>query len=164
MIGGAIYRIGAADSLELWVGPAKLNSPNGITASADGRSLFVASDDGLSVVDVATREVHVLQAAEGVDPRAIDGIYWHNGRLIGIQGGRRNRVQRFEYDLASRRLLSAEVLEMNHPMFMQPTTGVIAGSDLYFIANSQFASFTADGKLFPSSRLFETVILRLPLN
>jgi sugar lactone lactonase YvrE len=164
MIAGAIYRIGAADSLELWLRPGTLKSPNGITASADGRSLFVTSNDGVSLIDVGTRSVHVLQPAAGVDPLAIDGIYWHNGGLIGIQGGRRNRVQRMTVDLEGRRLVSSEVLEANHPMFMNPTTGVIAGSDLYFIANSQFSSFAADGSLFPSSRLFETVILRLPLN
>lgn len=81
-----------------------------------------------------------------------------------MQGGRRNRVQQFAVDLDGGRLLSAQVLEANHPMFMNPTTGVVVGDELYFIANSQFSSFMKDGKLFPESRLFETVILRLPLN
>jgi sugar lactone lactonase YvrE len=162
MIAGSIYRIGAADSLEVFVPPGTLPNPNGITASADSRQLFVASNSGISVVDVASRRVEVLQASEGVDPLAIDGIYWFDGALIGIQGGRRNRVQRFAIDLPTRRIVSAEVLEANHPMFMNPTTGVVVGSDLYYIANSQFSSFR-QGELFPMSRLFETVVLRVPL-
>ncbi len=163
MMAGTVYRIGRADSLEQWVAPGRLTSPNGITASADGRNLFVASNEGISVVETATGSVEVLAPAEGVDPLAIDGIYWHEGSLIGIQGGRRNRVQRFTFDLPDRRITAAEVLEANHPMFMNPTTGVVAGSDLYLIANSQFGSFR-QGALFQPTRLFETVILKLPLN
>jgi sugar lactone lactonase YvrE len=163
MIAGSIYRIRATDSLEVFVPPGTLADPNGITASRDGRHLFVASDSGISVIDIASRRVEVLRPAEGVDPLAIDGIYWHNGALIGIQGGRRNRVQRFSVDLPSRRITAAAVLEANHPMFMNPTTGVVVGSDLYYIANSQFGSFTR-GQLFPMSRLFETVVLKLPLS
>lgn len=163
MLAGSVYRIGAADSLELWMGPGKLTFLNGITASADGRALFVASREGVSMIDVASRTVDVLQPAPGVDPLAIDGIYWHEGSLIGIQGGRRNRVQRFSVDLGGKRITGGEILEANHPLFMNPTTGVIAGSDLYYIANSQFSSF-ANGQLYPQTRLFETVILRLPLN
>jgi sugar lactone lactonase YvrE len=163
MMSGAIYRIGRGDSLEVWVGPRKFMDPNGLTASDDGRSLFVASNEGISVIDVATRAVSRLEPAEGIDPIGIDGLYWHKGSLIGIQGGRRNRVQRFDVDLSRRKLTSATVLEANHPMFMNPTTGVIVGNDLYYIANSQFSSFSR-GKLFPPTRLFETVILRLPLN
>ena len=163
MIGGAVYRIGAADTLELWAGKGKLTDPNGITAADDGRRLFVASDEGISVIDAASGAIDVLRPAEGVDPLAIDGLYWHRGALIGIQAGRRNRVQRFTIDVLAKAIVSAEVLEANHPMFMNPTTGVIVGSDLYYIANAQFASFRR-GELFPSSRLFETVVLRLPLN
>ena len=163
MIAGAIYRIARGDSLELWVGPRTLADPNGLTASPDGKQLFIASDSGISVVNVATRAVDILRPAEGIDPLGIDGIYWHNGALIGVQGGRRNRVQRFVIDVPGKRITSAEVLEANHPMFMNPTTGVVVGSDFFYIANSQFGSFRR-GQLFPSSRLFETVILRLPLN
>lgn len=163
MFAGSVYRIGAADTLELWIGPGRLSFPNGITGSADGRTLFVASREGITMIDVASRAVDILQAAEGVDAFSIDGIYWHDGSLIGIQSGRRNRVQKFAIDLRNKRITAGEILEANHPMFMNPTTGVIAGSDLYYIANSQFGSF-ANGQLYPQTRLFETVILRLPLN
>lgn len=37
------------------------------------------------------------------------------------------------------------------------------GDDLYVVANSQFRSFTAQGEIFGANRLFETVILRVPL-
>jgi sugar lactone lactonase YvrE len=164
MMTGSIYRIGGRDSLEVWLGAKTFTDPNGITASADGRTIFVASREGISAIDADSRDVHRLEPAAGVDPIGIDGLYVHKGALIGIQGGRRNRVQRFTVDVSNNRLVSAEVLEANHPMFMNPTTGVVVGEDLYFVANSQFSSFTSDGKLFPPSRLFETVILRLPLN
>lgn len=164
MFAGSIYKISGGDSLQLWIGPKKFTDPNGIAASPDGRTLFIASDDGISVVDVASRSARVLKTAAGIDPVGIDGLYFYKNALIGIQGGRRNRLQRFITDRDLTTIVSAEVLEANHPMFMNPTTGVVAGDNLFYIANSQFGSFTKDGKLFPEERLFETVILRLPLN
>jgi len=160
---GAIYRIGEGDSLALWLAGGKMTDPNGITMSDDGRKLFVASNEGISVVDVATRSLALLQKPDSVDMLGIDGLYWHRGSLIGIQSGRRNRVQRFRMDDARSRIVAAEVLEANHPMFMNPSTGVIVGDDLYMIANAQFRSFTASGEIFPPERMFETVILRVPL-
>jgi len=44
---------------------------------------------------------------------------------------------------------------------MNPTTGVVVGDELFYVANSQFVSVSPSGVLFPPERLFETVILRV---
>ena len=162
MFAGSVYRVAQGDSLVAWIPAGTLPTPNGITVSGDNRTLFVPTSRGIYAIDRSSRAARLLEAAEGIDPLGIDGLYWHDGSLIGIQGGRRNMVQRFAIDTGAGRITSAEVLEANHPMFMNPTTGVIAGSNLFYIANSQFRSF-ANGKPFVMTRLFETVILRLPL-
>ena len=163
MAAGAIYRVDARDSLATWLPAGTFRNPNGIALSGDGRSVFVASRAGIARIDRATRTVTPLASADSVDALGIDGLYWHRGALIGVQGGRRNRVQRFTLDDAGTRITAARVLEAHHPMFMNPTTGVLVGDTLFVVANSQFSSFTPDGQLFPMERLFETVILAVPL-
>ena len=162
MAAGAIYTVDrSGKQLALWTRPERLTDPNGITLSGDERTLFVVSDEGINAIDVATRRHTLLAVADSADVLAIDGLYWMNGSLVGIQGGRRNRVQRFTLSPDGARIAAAHVVEANHPMFMNPTTGVVVGDELYYIANSQFSSFTRDGALFPPERLFETVILRV---
>ena len=161
MTAGAIYRVDrSGERLSVWLRPEKLTDPNGIALSGDGRTLYVASREGINAIDIASRRHTLLAVADSVDVVGIDGLYWMNGALVAIQGGRRNRVQRFTLSGDGTRITAGHVVEANHPMFMNPTTGVVVGDELYYVANSQFDSFTADGRLFPPERLFETVILR----
>ena len=162
MAGGAIYTLEpSADRLTVWSKPAGLSDPNGISLSGDERTLYVASDEGINAFDVATRARTILARPDSIDVLGIDGLYSVKGALVGVQGWRRNRVQRFELSADGARITRAEVLEANHPMFMNPTTGVVVGDELYYVANSQFGSFASNGSLFPPERLFETVILRV---
>ncbi len=162
MRGAASYRLRpGAERLERWLALDGATDPNGIALSADGRTFYVAHDEGISAIDAASGERTLLPVADGVDVVGIDGLYWMEGALVGIQGGRRNRVQRFTLGEGGRSITAARVVEANHPMFMNPTTGVMVGPDLYYVANSQFGSFERDGTLFPEERLFETVILRV---
>ena len=61
--------------------------PNGIALSSDDQRLYVADSLGVVIVDLASG------ASRDVDPglrstlAGIDGLYWHNGSLIGIQNG-----------------------------------------------------------------------------
>ena len=162
MNAAAIYRLrSGGTALERWHALDAGSDPNGIALAGDERTLWVASDLGISSIDIATGTRRLLAPAEGVDVLGIDGLYGAEGALIGIQGWRRNRVQRFALSADGRSIPSATTLEAHHPMFMNPTTGVVVGRELYYIANSQFASFDAGGALYPAERLFETVVLRL---
>lgn len=164
MAAGAIYRRArSAMRLERWLNLGQGSSPNGIAIDADERYLYVAVEDGITRIEIANRTVESVIANTRVYARGIDGLYWYDGSLIAIQGGRRNRVQRFTLSKDGASIVSADVVEANHPMFMNPTTGVIVGQALFVVANSQFDSFLPDGTLFPDDRLFETVILRVPL-
>ncbi|MEZ5344817.1 MAG: SMP-30/gluconolactonase/LRE family protein [Pyrinomonadaceae bacterium] len=160
----AIYRIEhEKDELEVFLQPERFANPNGITISDDGKTLYVAHQFGVNIIDIATREMTNLRYPEDVSAKGIDGIYFYENSLIVVKPGQ-NMVRRFFLDAERKRVTHAETLEENHPMFNVPTTGVIVGSRFYYIANSQFDSFNTDGTLFPMERLFEPVILRVELS
>jgi hypothetical protein len=54
------------------------------------------------------------------------------------------------------------VLEKGHASFDEPTLGVRVGSDLYYVANSQYR-FVREGGTLDLDRLQLPVILRAPL-
>ena len=55
------------------------------------------------------------------------------------------------------------MLESRNPLFAIPTTGVIVGSDFYYIANSRLDQLSPDGRLRPNARLEPVVVLKAPL-
>lgn len=160
----AIYRITTErDELELFAKPENFTEPNGLALSADGRTLFVATDEGVSAIDVTSKARHQLTAPADVSLKGIDGLYVYRGSLIAVHPGRR-MVRRYFLDDALKSVTRAETLEANHPMMNVPTTGVIVGDQFYYVANAQFGSFEKDGALFPLERLFEPVILKVNLS
>jgi sugar lactone lactonase YvrE len=163
MAGGALYRLRqGARALETIAAPGSLTDPNGIAAAPDEASFYVAHRGAIVRVRASDGSVSPLAHPDSVAVGGIDGLYVHDGSLIAVQSGRR-RVVRFPLDAGGDRVNGIEVLEANHPIFMNPTTGVVVGDDFYYIANSQFDSFDADGRLFPLERLYEVVVLRVPL-
>ena len=57
------------------------------------------------------------------------------------------RVVRFSLGKDNLRLTQAETLEANHADFNEPTLGVLAGEDFYFIANSQCEMVNEKGEV-----------------
>jgi sugar lactone lactonase YvrE len=163
MLAGAVYRVSRSDSLELWSRSELLQRPNGIALSSDQRTLFVAVSGGIVAMDTRDRAAVRLTAADGMRVAGIDGLYAVAGGLVTVQGGSQNLVQFLALDSARMAITSARTLEAHHPMMMNPTTGVIVGGEIFVIANSQFSSFESDGRLYPPARLFETVVLGIPL-
>ena len=157
----AIYTIPHdTQTLELFARPEGFSFPNGIDITDDGQTLLVAHGEGLSAFEVATGTQRAVQY-DGTWGDS-DGLYYYDSSVVVVESNER-RVRRYFLDGALERVTRAEVLEANHPMFNSPTTGVLVEDTLYYIANAQFGSFDEDGSLFPLERLFEVVVLRLPL-
>jgi hypothetical protein len=86
------------------------------------------------------------------------------GSLIAIQNGiTPHRVVRFDLNPALDRVLGAKILEMNNALFDEPTLGTLTEKGFFYVANSQWSRFEKDGRIFPSNRLAEPVILKLEL-
>ena len=160
----AIYKIGYdTDKLEVFL-PFKFPaSPNGITISDDNKKLFVAHRFGVNIVDIATKTMTNLRYPEDVSAKGIDGLYFYKNSLIVVKPSQK-MVRRFYLDDEQKKVTHAETLEAHHPMFNNPTTGVIIGNGFYYIANAQFGSFNKDGSLFSIDKLFQPVILRVELS
>ena len=160
----AIYTIQKnKDVLELFLAPLELKYPNGITISDNGKSLFVAHSEGIGRIDIISKKWTALQNPNNIKiarMESIDGIYFYKNTLIAIQPGI-NTVQQFFLDEKLNTITGSRLLEVNHPMMDNPTTGVLTNNQLYYIANAQFGSFDKDGKLFPMEQLYEPAILKV---
>ena len=122
-----------------------LMHPNGIALADDDHSLFVADDLGVVSIDLADRTSHDLIPGPRSTLAGIDGLYWHNGSLVGVQNGIGSpRVATFRLSKDGSRVVQASVLENRSAFTVLPTTGAIRGNDFYFIANSQIDNLNGD--------------------
>lgn len=157
----AIYRITDKDKkLELFLKTEGLTGINGITLTPDERTLFVAGNEGVGIIDIASRKMRMLTAPEGEPMGAIDGLYYYRESLLAIRG---NSVNRYRLDETLTRVVLTEVIEANHPLMAVPTTGVIVGDEFYYVANAQFDFVNRDGSLM-TDKLSEPAILKLKLH
>jgi sugar lactone lactonase YvrE len=140
-------------------------SAQGLALTPDERTLYVADyARGILRVDPARRTVSLLETADSVSALGVDGLYFHEGGLVGIQNGvAPHRVVRFTLGPGGDRVSRTQVLERAHPRHHEPTLGVLVDDRLYYIANSQWDRFGEDGGVADPESLEPTVVLRLPL-
>lgn len=153
------------DRLEKVITLDPIKYPNGLTLSDDESNLYIAHSGGISIIDLATKNMNTVRVPESAKisgKESIDGLYFHHNSLVGIQPGI-NMVQRLSLDQTGSEIIKSEALEINHPMMNNPTTGVLIKDELYYISNAQFRSFNEDGTLFPEEKLYEVCILKLHL-
>jgi sugar lactone lactonase YvrE len=159
----SVLRPGAA-SFDTAVAPGRLVSAQGLAPSPDGRFLFVA-DYALGVfrLDLANGDLLAMPAPEDLLLTGIDGLVMAGDSLVAIQNGfEPHRVVRLRLAPDRASITSADVLARAHPEFDEPTLGAVAGSDFYFVANSQYRFFGEDGTL-KRDGLRPPVILRIRL-
>jgi hypothetical protein len=165
--GDGIYRVDRArDALELFA-PAPELLVNGLALSADGRRLYLAAHArGVVWLDLATRKWEPLALPAEANLKGIDGLYLYRHSLIGVQNGLREgpeRVLQAFLDPDGTRATCVATLDRSHPLYDIPTTGVVVGESLYYVATSQLASFETDGRPLPAERLKENVVLKVRL-
>lgn len=166
-LGAAVYEIPAGAE-----GPRPLVKlepgvyPNGVALSADERRLYVATAAGISIVDIGAESVAELARGENVATTGADGLYLYRGSLVAVQNANPapDRVVRLFLSADGRRAERARVLESNHPDYALPTTGVVVGEDLFYVANTQIDSMGAAGQIRPGAELRDLILLRLKLN
>jgi len=142
-----------------------LRGANGIALGADG-ALYVTLSTGIARVDTATGKPVRLPQPDSVVTGGIDGLYWDNGDLIGIQNSTNpGRVVRIKLEDKGSRIAGLTVLQSHHhPDFVEPTTGVIANGKLHVIANSYVGHYQPDGTIKDGEALKGTAIVAVPLS
>lgn len=158
-----IYRVlRGRNQIERWIGLGPGESPNGIDATPNGRTLFVGTEVGIRGIDVATGKVTPLSEALGT----IDGLYFFDNALIAIRPFEEGKaLTRFRLSPGRDAIVKTEILDATHRAHRQPTTGVVVGPVFYYIANAQlqwFRGLYQNGKYDPST-LADVVILRRSL-
>ena len=155
------------DVLEVFIPSGRFTSPNGIAISSEGGKLFISDlPFGVYVVDVKTKLSTRLPQSVGMSPSGSDGLYFYKNSLIGIVNivsERAGRVARFYLDDSAESITRGAVLDCNHPIYQWPTTGVVVGDSLFYIANSQFGSFDNEHRTFPRTKLRKVVVMKLKL-
>ena len=154
-----------ADKFETVLEGEPFVSPQGLDFGADGKHLFVADySKGVFVVDLGTKSFAPLAPAPDSTMLGIDGLYFHRGRLVAVQNGvNPNRVVQFFLSKDLTRVERFETIAANLPAFDEPTLGVVVRDDFYFVANSQWGAVDEQGRLAPTEKLKELVVMKLKL-
>jgi len=154
------------DELELFLENIEFVSPQGLAFSSDEQHLFMADySTGLFDIDVQTRKVFHFSPIERATLLGIDGLYFYNGVLVGVQNGvTPHRIVRILLSRDFKKVERFEVLEANNPLFLEPTLGVVVKDDFFFIANSQWPLIDESGKLAPDDKLQDPLVLKMNLN
>ncbi len=135
---GAVWRL-ANGSDDLTRFPGRFESANGIALSPDESLLYVSTfPDGITIVDLKTQTATPITRPAGLCLAAIDGLYFHSGALVAIQNGFMTpRIARFSLSRSLRAIEGFEILERRNPLFEGVTTGVLAGDEFFYMANTQ---------------------------
>ena len=150
------------DELALFVKSGAFLYPNGIALSADEEKIYVAnSGSEIFIVDIGTKEISRLDHPDTFTTYGIDGLYYHENSLVGVQN-LLGRVSRFYLNPGGNRAKRMEILEANNPILDIPTTGAVVGNAFFYIANCPLRAFNADGSL-DMSRVQAVQILRVGL-
>jgi len=141
---------------------------NGIDITPDDKYLFVVGSDRIFRVELITKNILELPSPEDEIVGWGDGLYFHEDNLLAITGHREgeqivNRVIKLHLSEGLDRITAIDVLDQDHPLYSNPTTGAIADDWFYYIATAQFERFDEEGNLAPWDELSDTYILKLQL-
>jgi hypothetical protein len=165
-ISPAIYTIRhKKDELELFIEGEPFVSPQGLDFTADEKHLLMADySKGIFLIDLQTKKLLNLTPAPDSTLLGIDGLYRYKDTLVAVQNGvNPHRVVRLFLNKRMDQVLRFEIIEANHPLFDEPTLGVIVKDTFYYIANSQWGAIDEKGQLASSDKLREPVILKMKL-
>lgn len=145
-VGNALWITGDG-RLEPLLPAGTLSDPNGLVVAATGALLYVATWHGIVVVDLRDRRAEPLGLPAGAtDLAGIDGLYLHDGALVGIQNAVGHpRVVRLPLAAGGRAATRVDVIESGSPVVDNPTTGVVADGELVFVARRNREQAFASG-------------------
>jgi len=135
----------------------------GIALGPQEKYLFLADYQlGLFAADLEAEKIRKLVVPRDVNVGGIDGLYFHGAdQLVAIQNGiRPNRLVRFWVNDTFSEIVGTEPIESSNRHFDDPTLGTFVGGDFYYVANSQWPLYSADGSVKDPDRLRALVVLK----
>ena len=136
-LGQRIFRL-RSKAADLEVAASLKERPSTIAPASD-TLVYVATADGIVVVDLSSKAVTAVKAAAGVDLTHMSRLRWHKGSLVGIQQSDNSyRAVRITLDSTGRRATRQQVLDASLPT-TDPTAATIAAGVLYYLASGDGA-------------------------
>jgi sugar lactone lactonase YvrE len=164
--GGGVFRVDpASGAVSVVAPPGTVPGANGIAVSPEGDVAWVAASRRPLRIDLATGARTPLSLPQGENAAAIDGLYWHDRALIGIQNMTTPaRIVRLALSEDGARVDAVQTLQSHHQRaFDEPTTAAIAPDGLYVLARTQVSFFNDRGSIDRADTLAPPLVLRVPL-
>jgi len=139
---------------------------NGVAIPPRGGIAYVAVNRRPLRVDLRSGDVTPLTLPAHENAAAIDGLYWHEGTLIGVQNvTTTGRVIRLRLSDDGRSVTAVETLQSHHQQaFDEPTTAAIGRDGLYVLARTGLAHYSREGKFEHPETAEPPLVLRIRLD
>jgi len=150
----AVYRLHGG-KLALFVSGSDMSQPNGIALAADQRRLYIATIEGLVLLDLATGRHHLVQTPPDTSVNSIDGLIWWRGSLVGVQNSPfLARIIKIDLDRQGTRILRVSVLNSRAPV-EYGQTDISADDSVLYVAAGRPARYPDDSQsaAAPSPRI-----------
>ncbi len=168
--GGAVYLLRPGATTLERLDHGEFMSPQTPAITPDSRYAYVADyARGIARIDLRSRTVTWLKHAETVAITGIDGLVLDSTnkklpRLIAVQNGFTPvRISLMTLNGPGDSIEKLDILETGYPELGDPTHAVLAGDDLYFIANSGWSFLDDHGNLQPGQTMTPATIRKLHL-
>lgn len=161
---GGVWRVALSDGkVDALVPLGRAPGANGIAIASAGRAYIGASRRPLRL-NIDTGEVTPLRFPPREQAAGIDGLYWHNGQLVGVQNVTNpGRIVRLTLGTDGATVTRVETLQSHHqPAFVEPTTAALSERGLYVLTRTYVARFDADGKIAQPESVRAAQVLRIP--
>jgi len=128
------------DSLEVFLDTEEVKNSNGITASDDGKYLYIASMRvGIRIVDISTKKIINEQ---NLDYTVIDGMKYYKNSLIAVRELKDDKgVFRFFLSEDGTSIIRKEKIISYDENLQSPTTFSIMDGYIYVVVNTQIGNF-----------------------
>lgn len=164
--GGGVWRVDPENGKVAVLVPLG-NAPgaNGIAVPPHGGVAYVAGNRRPLRVDLRSGEVAPLALPPHENAAAMDGLYWYQGSLIGVQNVTTPaRIVRLQLADDGRSITAVETLQSHHQAaFDEPTTAAIARDGLYVLARTGLSHYNRKGQFEGRETAVPPLILRVRL-
>lgn len=139
---------------------------NGIAISDDNQQLYIASSNGIVIVDIRTKAIlNVLNK----DFSGIDGLKCYQNTLIGIvnqsKDMSKNGIFRYYFNSDNTSVVRKEKIVPFEKSFNIPTTFDIVGNYLYFITNTQIDNINEEtNQIIDTNKLTSYKLMTYSIN
>ena len=143
-----IYKIQRPDkTIAVFLDSEKISNSNGIAISDNDDYLYLASNNGICVVDIKTKKL-INEPKD--DYSSIDGLKFYKNNLFGIVNGwsekSQNGLFKFELNKAKTAVVDSKKIVEFTEDFKIPTTFDIFDGNIFFVINTQLTNFDGNTK------------------